>query len=69
MKKHIVAFLKDESGQTSTEYILLVAVVAFIIFRFKNVLESKLIGQNGEGGLVGKVFENADGLLDGLNQQ
>lgn len=65
MKKHIVAFLKDESGQTSTEYILLVAVVAFIIFKFKGVLESKLVGENG---LVGKVFNNADGLLDGLNQ-
>ena len=64
MKKHIVAFLKDESGQTSTEYILLVAVVAFIIFRFKGVLEEKLVGDNG---LVGKVFQNADGLLEDLN--
>jgi len=64
MKKHIVGFLKDESGQTSTEYILLVAVVAFIIFKFKGVLEEKLVGPNG---LVGKVFQNADGLLQDLN--
>lgn len=64
MKKHIVAFLKDESGQTSTEYILLVAVVAFIIFKFKNVLNDKLVGP---GGLVEKVFTNADGLLQDLN--
>lgn len=65
MKKQIVAFLKDESGQTSTEYILLVAVVAFVIFKFKNVLDSKLVGS---GGLVEKVFQNADGLLNNLNQ-
>jgi pilus assembly protein Flp/PilA len=68
MKNKIVEFLKDESGQTSTEYILLVAVVAFIIFKFKGVLEEKLIGTGGSGGLVGKVFENADGLLQDLNQ-
>ena len=28
MKNKVLEFLKDESGQTSTEYILLVAVVA-----------------------------------------
>ena len=33
--KKLMAYLKDESGQTSTEYILLVAVVAMIIFKFK----------------------------------
>ena len=31
MKQKIVAYLKDESGQTSTEYILLVAVAAFAL--------------------------------------
>lgn len=64
MKKLAVAFLKDESGQTSTEYILLVAVVAFVIFKFKNVLDEKLVGTNG---LVNKVFSGADGLLDSIN--
>ncbi len=64
MQQRIVAYLKDESGQTSTEYILLVAVVAFVIFKFKNVLNDKLVG---EGGLVNKVFDNADGLLEGMS--
>jgi pilus assembly protein Flp/PilA len=66
MQQRITAFLKDESGQTSTEYILLVAVVAFVIFKFKNVLNDKLVG---EGGLVGKVFDNADNLLEGMDSQ
>jgi pilus assembly protein Flp/PilA len=63
MKSHITAFLKDDSGQTSTEYILLVAVVAFVIFKFKGVIEEKLVGDNG---LVSKVFTKADGILDGI---
>ncbi len=60
MKNKIVEFLKDENGQTSTEYILLVAVVAVIIFKFRSVLEDKLIG------LVNKVFGKSDELLNGL---
>lgn len=64
MKKLVVAFLKDESGQTSTEYILLVAVVAFVIFKFKKVLDEKLVGSDG---LVNKVFNGADGLLESIN--
>ncbi len=61
MKKQIKAFLKDESGQTSTEYILLVAVVAFIIFKFKDKLDTKLMG------LMDSVFGKADGLLQQLD--
>jgi pilus assembly protein Flp/PilA len=63
MKSKIAAFLKDESGQTSTEYILLVAVVAFVIFKFKDVLNEKLVGENG---MVNKVFGRADSLLDAM---
>jgi len=57
MKEKFIEFLKDESGQTSTEYILLVAVVAMIIFKFKKTLSTRLEG------LVGNVFDKADGLL------
>lgn len=57
----IVEFLKDESGQTSTEYILLVAVVAVIIFKFRETLQTKLTG------LIESVFDKSDTLLDGLN--
>ncbi len=64
MKSKISAFLRDESGQTSTEYILLVAVVAFVIFKFKGVIEEKLVGDDG---LVNKVFNKADGILDSID--
>ena len=40
--KSVIAFLKDENGQTSTEYILLVAVVALIVMKFKNIATTKL---------------------------
>jgi pilus assembly protein Flp/PilA len=64
VKSKISAFLRDESGQTSTEYILLVAVVAFVIFKFKGVIEEKLVGDDG---LVNKVFNKADGILDSID--
>lgn len=60
MKSQIVAFLKDENGQTSTEYILLVAVVAFVIIKLKGQLE------NGLTGIVEKVFSKGTGFLDQL---
>lgn len=60
MKSKIVEFLKDESGQTSTEYILLVAVVAVVIFKFKDVLQQRLEG------LVGNVFDKGDKILEDI---
>ncbi len=58
--RHFLNFLKDEDGQTSTEYILLVAVVAVIILKFKDTLQTKLEG------LIGNVFNKADGLVGEL---
>lgn len=55
--KHFMAYLKDESGQTSTEYILLVAVVAMIVFKFKAQASSRLES------LTGNVFTKADDIL------
>ncbi len=60
MIREFINYLKDEDGQTSTEYILLVAVVAAIIFKFKATLETKL------DGLVKKVFDKSDTLVEGL---
>lgn len=54
--KKFIEFLKDENGQTSTEYILLVAVVAVIIYKFKNILSTKLVG------LADTVFGKANDL-------
>lgn len=63
MKKRVIEFLKDESGQTSTEYILLLAVVAAIVFKFKGLIEEKLTGPDG---LLGKVFNKTDSFLSGF---
>lgn len=56
-----IEFMKDESGQTSTEYILLLAVVAVIIYKFKNTVDGKLTK------LIDGVFKKADDILGGLN--
>ncbi len=66
MKQQFIAYLKDESGQTSTEYILLVAVAAAIVVKFKGVIISKL-GLGDEGGCVmGSVFEKVGTEIDSM---
>lgn len=52
--KSVITFLKDENGQTSTEYILLVAVVALIVMKFKEIAVERLQQ------LTGKVFDAGD---------
>lgn len=42
MFSKVIDFINDEDGQTSTEYILLVAVVALIVFKFKKTAQTKL---------------------------
>ncbi len=54
------AYLKDENGQTSTEYILLVAVVAMIVFKFKGKADSEL------GKLIDGVFGKANSMVDSI---
>ena len=58
MDKKFVNYLKDEEGQTSTEYILLIAVVAIIVFKFKDIALEKLQG------IINKVFDKAGGMVD-----
>ena len=61
MKNLIWEFITEEDGQTSTEYILLVAVVALIVFKFKSVATTKLEA------LTNSIFENAENdILDGF---
>jgi pilus assembly protein Flp/PilA len=68
MKDKFIAYLKDDAGQTSTEYILLVAVVAAIVIKFKGAITKKLLGDNGDGngGILGEAL-NTDAILRGLN--
>lgn len=61
MKNLFLSYLKDEDGQTSTEYILLVAVVAMIIFKFKDIAQSRL------DKLTNGVFDKAQNMLDANN--
>lgn len=61
MKNKLIAYLKDESGQTSTEYILLVAVAAAIVIKFKGVITEKLLGENG---VLGKVMNKVTGDIE-----
>jgi pilus assembly protein Flp/PilA len=58
MKNKFIEFLKDEEGQTSTEYILLVAIVALVVIKFGDKLKTKLLG------MVDGVFSKADGALN-----
>lgn len=51
--KKFIAYLKDENGQTSTEYILLVAVVALIVFKFRKTAEEKLTN------ITNSIFDTA----------
>jgi len=60
MLKRFFEYLKDEEGQTSTEYILLIAVVAIIVFKFKDIALKKL------SGIMEKVFKNADSMVDDM---
>jgi pilus assembly protein Flp/PilA len=59
--KKLMAYLKDESGQTSTEYILLVAVVAMIVFKFKDQAGKRLEA------ITGSVFTKADTMVEGID--
>ncbi|MBY0415778.1 MAG: hypothetical protein K2Q18_16510 [Bdellovibrionales bacterium] len=61
--KKLMAYLKDESGQTSTEYILLVAVVAMIIFKFKGKMDT------GLSKITDTVFNKADDLAGKIGEE
>tara|TARA_R110002049_G_scaffold49511_5_gene141610 strand:+ start:955 stop:1149 length:195 start_codon:yes stop_codon:yes gene_type:complete len=61
--KDVIAFLKDENGQTSTEYILLVAVVALIVMKFKTIAVDKLSKISND------VFGAGDKLATSINAE
>ena len=63
MKDLFLRYIREEDGQTSTEYILLVAVVAMIVMKFK---EKATTGLNS---ITDGVFKNANGFVDQLNNQ
>ncbi len=64
MRNKLRAYLEDESGQTSTEYILLVAVAAAIVIKFKSAITTQLMGEDGNGGILGKVMAKVGSDID-----
>jgi len=61
MRNKLLSYIKDESGQTSTEYILLVAVAAAIVIKFKGEIEGRLFGDSG---ILGKVMNKTSQKID-----
>ncbi len=48
-------FIADEEGQSTTEYILILAVVVMVAMKFKNIFGGKL--EKAVGTLGGKIDE------------
>jgi Flp pilus assembly pilin Flp len=44
MKKYLLKLWKDDQGQSTTEYILILSVVVMVAMKFKNVFGNKLSG-------------------------
>ena len=59
LKKHLVRFLKDDRGQTTTEYILILAVVVMIAMKFKSKIIEKL----------GTQLDNVAGDMDKVTKE
>ncbi|MEK6579531.1 MAG: hypothetical protein AABZ55_09930 [Bdellovibrionota bacterium] len=57
IKKFLNQFYKDETGQSTTEYILILAVVVMIAMKFKGVFGSKIEGITKD--LMGSIGEAA----------
>lgn len=53
---NIKNFLKDESGQTTTEYILILAVIVTIFMQFRKKLT----------GIITKIFGELDSSTDNI---
>jgi Flp pilus assembly pilin Flp len=51
--------MKDESGQTTTEYILILAVIVTIFMQFRTKLT----------GMLGKVFKQLDSATEDVIQE
>ena len=42
LRQNLVRFIKDEQGQSTTEYILILSVVVMIAMKFKGIIIPKL---------------------------
>ncbi|MBF0208510.1 MAG: hypothetical protein HQK53_16665 [Oligoflexia bacterium] len=62
MIKKFLLCLQEEDGQTSTEYILLVAVAALLVMRFKNVAADRITS------ITNSVFSSADSIAGDIGK-
>lgn len=44
VKTAVLALLKDEEGQSTTEYVMLIAVLVTIVFTIGKTLQQKMLG-------------------------
>lgn len=58
MKNYFKRFWNDETGQTTTEYILILAIVVMIAMKFKKEFTSKMTD------IVGKVGNQIESAAD-----
>lgn len=59
MKTYLIKFMNDERGQSTTEYILILAVVVMIAMKFKSVFIQQLEA------LLGRVSTNLNEAAGG----
>lgn len=63
LKKIFQHFLNDETGQSTTEYILILAVVVMIAMKFKSVIGDKI------GNAAESIGERIDSQINDLTSQ
>ena len=47
LRKHLRAFVREEDGQSTTEYILILAVVVMIAMKFREKVGGLIMGRTG----------------------
>jgi len=58
ISKLLSQLMKDERGQSTTEYILMLAIVVMIAMRFREAFLQRL------GGVINRVGENIDKVVE-----
>jgi pilus assembly protein Flp/PilA len=58
LKRRLKEFWRDEAGQTTTEYILIIAVVMMIAMKFKSTIGNRIQGASDSIGTKMDSFLN-----------
>ena len=61
--KTFIDYINDENGQTSTEYILLLAVIALLVMKFKNKAQTQIES------LTENIFGAGEAVADKVRQE